>query len=227
MSETTAPGEQGLVRAGLKAPRAGAVAGILFSLLLLTSLALIRSAVPANPAEGAEWLPSNEKTISLALNLLPFAGVAFLWLIGVLRDRIGDLEDRFFASVFLGSGLLFLGMLFVSSALAGGLLTAWNSMHGTLVDSGVYLFARTTSFQLVNVYAMRMAAVFMISTSTIALRTGIFPRWMALLGFAVALLLLAGSGRISWVPMAFPVWTLLVSIQVLVSNLRGPRAPAA
>lgn len=222
----TAP-EQGLVRASLKAPRAGAVAGIVFSLLLLASLALIRSVVPANPAEGAAWSPSTEKTVSLALNLLPFAGVAFLWLVGVLRDRIGELEDKFFASVFLGSGLLFLAMIFVSSALAGSLLTTWGAMHGSLVDSGVYRFARTASFQLVNVYAMRMAAVFMLSTSTIALRTGIFPRWMASLGFGVALLLLAGSGRISWVPLAFPVWTLLVSAHVLLSNLRETRSPAA
>lgn len=216
-----------LVRASLKAPRAGAVAGIFFSLLLLASLALIRFTVPATPEEVGEWLPSSERRVSLALNLLPFAGVAFLWLIGVLRDRIGDLEDRFFASVFLGSALLFLGMLFVASALAGALLTTWGSMHGTLVDSGVYRFARTASLQLVNVYAMRMAAVFMMSTSTIAVRTGIFPRWMAFLGFGVALVLLAGSGRISWVPLAFPVWTLLVSVQVLVANLRGARAPGA
>ena len=215
-----------LVRASLKAPRAGAVAGIFFSLLLLASLALIRFTVPATPEEVGEWLPSSERRVSLALNLLPFAGVAFLWLIGVLRDRIGDLEDRFFASVFLGSALLFLGMLFVASALAGALLTTWGSMHGTLVDSGVYRFARTASLQLVNVYAMRMAAVFMMSTSTIAVRTGIFPRWMAFLGFGVALVLLAGSGRISWVPLAFPVWTLLVSTYVLVANLRGARAPA-
>lgn len=216
-----------LVRASLRAPRAGAVAGIIFSLLLLASLALIRFTVPATPEEVGEWLPSSERRVSLALNLLPFAGVAFLWLIGVLRDRIGDLEDRFFASVFLGSALLFLGMLFVASALAGALLTTWGSMHGTLVDSGVYRFARTASLQLVNVYAMRMAAVFMMSTSTIAVRTGIFPRWMAFLGFGVALVLLAGSGRISWVPLAFPVWTLLVSVQVLVANLRGARAPGA
>jgi hypothetical protein len=227
MLEPVSAREQGLVRASLKAPRAGAVAGILFSFLLLASLALIRSVVPANPAEGAEGLGSSEERLSLALNLLPFAGVAFLWLIGVLRDRIGDLEDRFFASVFLGSGLLFLAMLFVSSALAGSLLSTWGAIRGTLVDSGVYRFARTASFQLVNVYAMRMAAVFMISTSTIALRTGIFPRWTALLGYGIALLLLAGSGRISWVPMAFPVWTLLVSVQVLFSNLRAPRAPEA
>jgi len=216
-----------LTRASLKAPRAGAVAGILFSLLLLVSLALIRSAAPADPGDSGTWLPSHAKTVALALNILPFAGVAFLWFIGVLRDRIGDLEDKLFASVFLGSGLLFLAMLFASAALAGGLLTTWGAMPGQLVESGVYRFARTTSFQLINVYAMRMAGVFMITTCTLAIRTGIFPRPMAFLGYALALLLLLGSGRLPWVPMAFPVWTLLVSVQILVANFRpGPARPS-
>ena len=212
-----------LVRTSLKAPRAGAVAGILFSLLLLVSLALIRSAAPSDPGDSGTWLPSHARTIALALNILPFAGVAFLWFIGVLRDRIGDLEDKLFASVFLGSGLLFLAMLFTSAALAGGLLTTWGAMPGQLVESGVYRFARTTSLQLVNVYAMRMAGVFMITTCTLAIRTGIFPRPMAFLGYTLALLLLLGSGRLPWVPMAFPVWTLLVSVQILVANFRPGR----
>jgi len=212
--------DETLVRASLKAPRAGAVAGIVFSLLLLVSLGLIRSAAPADPADSGSWLPSHANTIALALNILPFAGVAFLWFIGVLRDRIGDLEDKLFASVFLGSGLLFLAMLFASAALAGGLLTTWGAMPGQLVESGVYRFARTTSFQLVNVYAMRMAGVFMITTCSLAIRTGIFPRPTAFLGYALALLLLLGSGRLPWVPMAFPIWTLLVSVQILAANFR-------
>lgn len=216
--------EETLVRASLKAPRAGAVAGILFSILLLTSLALIRSAVPADPGDSGSWLPTQARTVALALNILPFAGVAFLWFIGVLRDRIGELEDKLFASVFLGSGLLFLAMLFASSALAGGLLTTWGAMPGPLVESGVYRFVRTTAFQLINVYAMRMAGVFMITTSTLAIRTGIFPRPTAFLGYVVALLLLLGSGRLPWVPMAFPIWTLLVSTQILVANFRSGTA---
>ena len=212
-----------LVRASLKAPRAGAVAGIVFSLLLFASLALIRSAAPADPGDTGTWLPSDAKTVALALNILPFAGVAFLWFIGVLRDRMGDLEDKLFAAVFLGSGLLFLAMLFVSGAVAGGLLTTWGAMPGLLGESGVYPFARTTAFQLINVYAMRMAGVFMITTCTLAIRTGIFPRPMAFLGYTLAVLLLLGSGRLPWVPMAFPVWTLLVSVQSLVANFRpGP-----
>ena len=216
--------DEPLVRASLKAPRAGAVAGILFSLLLLASLTLIRMAVPADPAHSGAGLPSDPQKIALALNILPFAGVAFLWFIGVLRDRLGDLEDKFFASVFLGSGLLFLAMLFASAALAGGLLTTWGAMPGPLVESGVYRFARTTAFLLVNVYAMRMAGVFMITTCTLSIRAGIFPRPTAFLGYALAVLLLLGSGRLPWVPLAFPLWTLLVSIQILVSNYRPGRA---
>ena len=204
------------------APR-GRRRGDLFSLLLIVSLALIRSAVPADPGDPGSWLPSHAKTVALALNILPFAGVAFLWFIGVLRDRIGDLEDKLFASVFLGSGLLFLAMLFASAAIAGGVLTTWGTMPGQAVESGVFRFARTTIFQLINVYGMRMAGVFMITTCTLAIRTGIFPRPMAFLGYALALLLLLGSGRLPWVPMAFPVWTLLVSVQILVANFRsGP-----
>ena len=219
--------ERTLVRASLKAPRAGAAAGILFSALLLASLAMIRSAVPADPGDAGSWLPSHGRTVALALNILPFAGVAFLWFIGVLRDRMGDLEDKFFASVFLGSGILFLAMLFTSSALAGGLLTTWGTMSGPIVESGVYRFVRTTSLQLINVYAMRMAGVFMITTCTISIRTGIFPRPTAFVGYALALLLLIGSGRLPWVPMAFPIWTLLVSVQILIANFRPGNAVRA
>jgi hypothetical protein len=43
---------------------------------------------------------------ALAVNQVPFAGIAFLWFIGMLRDRLGEFEDRFFATVFFGSGLL-------------------------------------------------------------------------------------------------------------------------
>ena len=54
--------------------------------------------------------------------MVPFAGIAFLWFIGVVRDRIGEREDKFFATVFLGSGLLFVAMLFAAAAVLGGLI---------------------------------------------------------------------------------------------------------
>ena len=53
---------------------------------------------------------------------MPFAGIAFLWFIGVVRDQLGEVEDRLFSTVFLGSGLLFLAMLFQGAVNATSLV---------------------------------------------------------------------------------------------------------
>jgi hypothetical protein len=195
------------------------VAGILFSLLLITSLVLIRLTVPANPHDAGAWLSGGAGAANLALHLLPFAGIAFLWFIGVLRDRLGRREDKFFATVFFGSGLLFLALLFASAAVAGGLLRMYGSNARLLVDSGLYTFGRTVIYEMVNVYTLRMAGVFMISTSTLSLRTGILPRWMAYLGLALALFLLLSLGTFYWAPLVFPLWVLLISVHILSTNL--------
>jgi hypothetical protein len=165
-----------IIKTSLTTPRAAAIAGIIFSVLLLTSLVLIRISVPANPQDAGEWLSSSWKTVNLALNRLPFAGISFLWFIGVVRDRLGSNEDRFFATVFLGSGLLFLAMLFNSGALAGGIISLFGTTPGMFIESGIYNFGRVVAYEIMNVYTMKMAGVFMISTCTLSLRTGIVPR---------------------------------------------------
>ena len=209
-----------VIPAGLKAPRAGAIAGILFSILFIISFALIRLSVPDSPRDPGTWLSHSTKSIGLALDLLPFAGIAFLWFMGVLRDRMGAREDRFLATVFLGSGLLFLAITFASSAVTGGLMMAYEAIPGKLMDSGTYAFARTLAYQLVNVYALRMAGVFMFSTCTLAIRIGTFPRWIAFLGYALALFLLLSIGRFGWAPLVFPLWALMISVYILFANFR-------
>jgi len=129
--------------------------------------------------------------VSIALNLVPFAGIAFLWLIGVIRDRIGGREDRFFATVFLGSGLLFVGMLFVAAAVAGGLITVSSSRSSGAPGADTLALGRSATSILLNVYAMRMAAVFTLTTVTIARRTEIVSRWLVAAGVATAVVLLA------------------------------------
>jgi hypothetical protein len=208
-----------LTQARLKTPRAAGIAGIVFSILFIISLVLIRISVPSDPEEAGTWLSSGWKTVSLALHLLPFAGIAFLWFIGVLRDRMGAYEDRFFATVFLGSGLLFLAMLFASAAVAGGIMMAFATTPGKLMESGTYTFGRTVAHQIINVYAVKMAGVFMISTCTLSIRTRIFPRWMAFLGYALALLLLLSIGYFRWVLLVLPLWVLLISCYILFANL--------
>lgn len=211
----------------LRAPRAAAIAGILFAVLLMTSFLLIRLAVPADPLEAGAWLQTRSNTVALALNLVPFAGIAFLWFIGVLRDRLGEREDRFFATVFLGSGLLFLAMLFMSAAMVGGLIIAYTADSTRLLGSPSFTSARAIAYEIMNIYAIKMAGVFMVVTSTLALRTGFLARWIAFLGFAVALLLLLSSRYIEGILMAFPLWVLLISLYILIDNLRQPSPATA
>jgi hypothetical protein len=66
-----------------------------------------------------------------------------------------------------------------------------------------------------------MAAVFMISTSTVVIRTGIAPRWIAFLGFLLAMILLIGSFFISWSIAVLPLWVFLISVYILIDNLGG------
>jgi hypothetical protein len=211
-----------LTHAGLKTPKAAAIAGIAFSLLLLSILWLLRTSLPADPLEPGAWLATETRAITIALNLVPFAGVAFLWFIGVLRDRLAQREDRFFATVFFGSGLLFLAMLFAAAAVIGAVvLVATISAPHELRSSATFHFARAASYIIVNVYAIKMAAVFMISTSTVVIRTGIAPRWIAFLGFLLAMILLIGSFFISWSIAVLPLWVFLISVYILIDNLGG------
>src|SRR5215471_11506622 len=121
-----------MTRAKWKTPKAAAVAGILFCVLLLAVFWLLRISVPTDPLEPGEWLRTSSSRVAIALNLVPFAGLAFLWFIGVLRDRLGSREDQFFATVFLGSGLLFLAMLFAAAAVAGALIISFTAAPAQL-----------------------------------------------------------------------------------------------
>jgi hypothetical protein len=215
---TEGPVGQGPLRAGspLRTPRAAAVAGIVFSVLLIAALVLLRLSVPAHPGEAGAWLTNHGRrtAAAVALNLIPFAGIAFLWFIGVLRDRIGEREDRFFATVFLGSGLLFVGMLFVAAAVAGGLIAASSRPAGP-PGADTLTLGRNVTGLLLNVYAMRMAAVFTLTTVTIARRTQIVSSWLNVAGIAAALVLLIGVGISAWVELLFPAWILALSVDIL------------
>ena len=106
----------------LRTPKAAAFAGLGFAVLQIASYWLMQSSLPAE-ALNEEELVQFALDLRLGLNLFPFAGIAFLWFLGVLRDRLGHLEDQFFSTLFFGSGVLYLAMTFISAAIAGGLLT--------------------------------------------------------------------------------------------------------
>lgn len=207
-----------IIRSSFEDPARRPIAGVLFSVLSIVSQLLIRSAVPPNPLGSAAEVVAHAQSLTHALDLVPFAGIAFLWFIAVVRDRLGALEDRFFATVLLGSGLLYIAMFFASAAIAGGILRALLSGGESLVTSGSYVTGRAEVYQIANVYTIKMPGVFMFTSATILLRTGIVPRWLAVVGYVLALFLLLSVGIIAWTPLVFPLWVLLISVFFLVET---------
>lgn len=213
-----------LTHAHLRTPRAAAVAGILFSVLLFMVFGLMRLSIPGDPFEPGAWLEGRLTYVALAMNLVPFAGIAFLWFVGVLRDRLGVREDRFFATVFLGSGLLLLAMLFAAAAVFGAIIIAFHAAPEALEHSATFHFARGLAYGMINIYLVKTASVFMITTSTIALYTRLTPRWLAIGGYVIAVVLLFGSYYFDWSLLVFPFWVLLVSVSILWEKEAAPNS---
>ena len=211
-----------LTQAQLRTPRAAAVAGILFSVLLFVAFGLMRISVPGDPFEPGTWLESSLTHVTLAMNLVPFAGIAFLWFVGALRDRLGEREDQFFATVFLGSGLLLLAMLFAAAAVVGAIIIAFHAAPEALEHSATFHFGRGLAYGMINIYLVKTASVFMITTSTIALFTHLTPRWLAIGGYVVAIGLLIGSYYLDWSLLVFPLWVLLISLSILWEREAAP-----
>jgi hypothetical protein len=189
----------------LSTPRAAAAAGVLFALLFGAALVMIRISLPEGAEPGSQWADGGQGIRTSAV-LMPFAGIAFLWFIGVVRDGFGGFEDKFFSSVFIGSGLLFLAMIFVSSAV--GVALTHSGPDG--------VFGQALLLALSKTYALRMAAVFMISLATIWLKTGLMPKWLVVVTYLVAVGLLVSADISMWLTMAFPIWVLVVSVLLLV-----------
>ena len=190
----------------LSTPRAAAVAGVLFALLFGAALILIRMALPEGAEPGSQWVGAAGDRLRMSAVLMPFAGIAFLWFIGVVRDGFGGFEDKFFSSVFIGSGLLFLAMVFMSSAVGVAL---------THTSGEMAVFGQMLLLTLSKTYALRMAAVFMMSLATIWLKTGLMPRWLVGVTYLVAVGLLLASDLSMWLVLAFPIWVLVVSVLLL------------
>ncbi|MGW1798663.1 hypothetical protein ACWCQN_22430 [Streptomyces sp. NPDC001984] len=216
--QTTGPGER-----PLQTPRVAGLAGVVFALLLAAAIVLIRLGIP----EGADAITpqgftdtARRSAVRTALALVPFAGIFFLWFLGVVRSHVGDAEDRFLATVLLGSGLVFVAMMSAAAAAADAVLATAHP-PGSTPGLPTWDFGRHLAYTLMTGYAMRMAAVFTCSMSVIGHRLGILPRWLTVLGFLTALTLLFVSSNAPWAELAFPAWSLVLSVYILVVGGRA------
>ncbi|MBL1082954.1 hypothetical protein JK359_13335 [Streptomyces actinomycinicus] len=221
--------EKGPGQQVLETPRAAGLAGVLFALLLAAVIVLVRTGLPAGAdTSGPQAFTDSAQRDALraALTLVPFAGILFLWFVGAVRAHVGAVEDKFLATVLLGSGLVFTAMLFGAAAAAGAVIAVQHPT-GALPPPAAWDFGRHLAYSLMTEYAMRMAAVFASSMSVIGHRLGVLPRWLTVVGFLAALVLLFLSSNAPWAELAFPAWSLLLSLHILGVRRRDRPRPAA
>ena len=150
---STTEGLEKIVQRQVRSPRSAALAGILFSLLIGASMILLRTGAIVDPTKiDTEWLEAQSPAAAVVLVLVPFAGIAFLWFTGVMRDLLGDLEDRFFATVFLGSGIILVVMLFVWASAYGAMFGAYQAVGDELNDFDIFIYATAFANQILGNY---------------------------------------------------------------------------
>jgi hypothetical protein len=191
----------------LRAPWAASIAGLLFSILFTAALVLVRSAV--------DQAGQSTAIVIGGLYLAPFAGIMFLWFVAVIRDQIGEREDRFFATVFFGSGLLFVALLFTTAAVVSTPAALVEFLGGEQPSTEGMALLRALGYTLLFALSTRAAAVFMIATATIGIRSGVFPRWFALVGALLGLVLLVAVSFADWFILVLPAWVAVVSLFIL------------
>ena len=206
----------------VRTTRAAGIAGLLFAVLFVTSILLLRNH-PASGSTAAEiraWYlrDSSTQVALVGLYLAPFAGITFLWFIAVIRQHLGDREDKFFGTVFLGSGLLFVAMMFAAAAAAGSPLAAVKFQGAPVPTPDTIVVVRGLAYTFLYVYGVRAAGVFVISVSTVGLRTGSLPRWLVFSGYAIAVVMLLSVSFFRFVVLLFPLWVAAVSIVILLAR---------
>ena len=210
-----------LVRRELRSPRSAAIAGIVYSFLMTIGMALAYSVTRARPEDiTKDWLETWSATASLVLTLVPFAGIAFLWFTGVIRDRLGGHEDRLFATIFLSSGIITVVLFFIWAAIFGAIMSTTALAAVGLADDDIYIFGFALMNQIIGNYTLRMAGVYMIAIGTLWARSGAMPRWLTIVTYILALGYLLAAGWAREARFIFPAWVFVVSVYVLILNYR-------
>jgi hypothetical protein len=209
------------VRRALGSVEAAALAGIAAAVLFtLAAYLLARQPGVVSASTDRSWYADADHrfTVMVGLNLAPLGVIAFLWFMAVIRRRLGDREDRFFATVFLGSGLAF-AMLVTTAAVAAATPTLVVRFGDqSTPDRTTVVVAHALWFGLWGVSASRLVGVFMVATSTVGLRFGAFPRWLSLFGLVLGAVLGITGAFVGPLDFLFPVWLIVVSSTLLLTR---------
>ena len=225
MAELHESRAQRAVRREVRSPRAAAIAGIVYAILIITVMVMTRQAGSIQPENiTGEILESWSATFSLILIMIPFAGIAFLWFTGVVRDLLREREGRFFATLFFGSGITQVLLLFIWGAILGTIMNIANMDTRGIIETSspdIYIFGSVLMNEIIGNFYLRMAGVYMLAIGTLWTRTSVMPRWLTLITYVLALGFLVAAERIREARYIFPTWVLVVSVYILILNYRS------
>ena len=210
-----------LIERRIKSPRSAAIAGIAYSILMITGMILTASISQTKPENiTRDMLESWSRTSTIVITMIPFAGIAFLWFTGVIRDRLGEMEDQFFTTIFLTSGTILVVLLFLWGAVFGAIMGTRAIATVGLVDEDMYVFGFALMNEIIGNYILRMAGVYMSAINTLWTKTGLMPRWLTIVTYILALGFLLGAERFREARFIFPAWVFVVSVYILILNYR-------
>ena len=224
-SELPNPAHAEHLRSLRKAAHLTAAMGIAHAVLFLLSFWLV-SDVPGPKASSQEIIAyygsdQNRRPILVGLYVMPFAGIAFIWFIVALRMwTSGQVrrENVLLSNVQLVSGILYIALFFGGAAASSALAASVQFAQGTVDPDTARQFPQLGS-ALVLVFGMRMAAMFVFSTTNITRSVGIIPKWFAIIGFVVGLGLLLSATFNRALVLVFPIW-ILVFCSLLIRRAR-------
>ncbi|MFM7597481.1 MAG: hypothetical protein ACKO70_03765 [Actinomycetota bacterium] len=188
---------------------------------MVAVLVLFRSAFPFDAAMGGSYAPIPEAIDRgrWALLLLPYVGIAFIWFMASLNYSLGHADHRLFTTVFLASGMILVGLVFVAGAVGSAELEAMAAGIDRSEPSRIIPGA-TVNALLIN-YSARMAAVFCLALATFGRLRSLLPRWLTLLGTLTGLFLMLVPFGVRHIEFVFPAWIAVVSAYLLITDPGG------
>lgn len=229
-----APGGRSIRTAGMLT----AGLGVTHAVLLITAFLLLQTVPRGGPqAEVLAFYSDTDRRrlVLVGLYLLPFAGIAFIWFEVALRMWISGTHRRanvLLSNVQLVSGILFLALFFASAATSAATATAVE-FADAVIDPVFATMLPVYGDTLMYVFAIRMAAMFVFTTTSIARSANVLPRWFVWLGYILGTVMLFSATFSALLALLFPVWILVLSAllfrraRALPADLRAPVDPAS
>jgi hypothetical protein len=206
--------------------------GVGHAVLFLLSYWLL-SSTPGARASDEELVAfygseRRRQMVLVGLYVMPFAGIAFLWFSVALRVwiRASSLrESELLSSMQFVSGILYVGLFFAAAA-ASSVTAVSLEISGSPVDPVVARQFPLFGATLLLRFAMRMAAVFVFTTSSIGRTARVLPRWFTHVGQLVGLFLLLSATSSRALVLVFPLWLLALCTLLLGRAWRLPKDAA-